>query len=374
MGRRRPGRGLRPGGRLQRPHPERSPRAPSRAGGDRRPRPPARAATAASAPTAGRTRSRTASCRDEIAETRVTSVAIPAIFLGVTAFLLHIVLSRLVATQRDQIAVLKAFGYGDRAVGLHYLEARAGSRAGGLGRGQRRSASGSPCELAAGLRPLLPVPRAALRAAAGHRGRRRGDRRRRGPGRRRLRPCAGPWPCRRPRRCAPRRPPASAPVLSSAWASRASCRRPAASCCATSSAGRSGAPFGPRDRPGRRASWSWAGTPSTPSTSMTDVQFEQRAARGRDGRLHEPAPGRAPSTSFAHLPGVLRVEPFRAVPVRLRQRPPRAIARRSSASPRAANLRRIVDRGRRRPLPAAGRPAADQPPRRACSASARATG
>ncbi|HEX6902852.1 MAG TPA: FtsX-like permease family protein [Thermoanaerobaculia bacterium] len=59
---------------------------------------------------------------DEIAETRVTSVVIPAIFLGVTAFLLHIVMSRLVATQRDQIAVLKAFGYSDSAVGGHFLK------------------------------------------------------------------------------------------------------------------------------------------------------------------------------------------------------------------------------------------------------------
>ncbi len=59
---------------------------------------------------------------DEITETRVTSVAIPAVFLGVTAFLLHIVMSRLVATQRDQIAVLRAFGYSAGAVGGHYLK------------------------------------------------------------------------------------------------------------------------------------------------------------------------------------------------------------------------------------------------------------
>lgn len=58
---------------------------------------------------------------DEITETQVTSVTIPAIFLGVTAFLLHIVMSRLVSTQRDQIAVLKAFGYDDAAIGRHYL-------------------------------------------------------------------------------------------------------------------------------------------------------------------------------------------------------------------------------------------------------------
>lgn len=58
---------------------------------------------------------------DEIAQNRVTSALVPAIFLGVAAFLLNVVLVRLVGTQRDQIAVLKAFGYGDLAVGLHYL-------------------------------------------------------------------------------------------------------------------------------------------------------------------------------------------------------------------------------------------------------------
>ncbi len=58
---------------------------------------------------------------DEIQETRVTSVLIPAIFLGVTAFLIHLVLGRLVGTQRDQIAVLKAFGYTSRAVAGHYV-------------------------------------------------------------------------------------------------------------------------------------------------------------------------------------------------------------------------------------------------------------
>jgi len=59
---------------------------------------------------------------DEIRQNRVFGTIMPAIFLGVAAFLLHIVLARLVATQREQIAVLKAFGYSSRAVGLHYLE------------------------------------------------------------------------------------------------------------------------------------------------------------------------------------------------------------------------------------------------------------
>ncbi len=58
----------------------------------------------------------------EIEETQVTSTILPAIFLAVTAFLLHLVLSRLVGTQRDQIATLKAFGYGNVAIGMHYFE------------------------------------------------------------------------------------------------------------------------------------------------------------------------------------------------------------------------------------------------------------
>ena len=58
---------------------------------------------------------------DEIAQNRVFGTVVPAIFLGVAAFLLNVVLSRLVATQREQIAVLKAFGYRDRSIAAHYL-------------------------------------------------------------------------------------------------------------------------------------------------------------------------------------------------------------------------------------------------------------
>jgi putative ABC transport system permease protein len=58
---------------------------------------------------------------DEIAQDRVSGLYVPAIFLGIAGFLIHTVLSRLVGTQREQIAVLKAFGYTDGAVGAHYL-------------------------------------------------------------------------------------------------------------------------------------------------------------------------------------------------------------------------------------------------------------
>ncbi|MDX2060694.1 MAG: FtsX-like permease family protein [Gemmatimonadales bacterium] len=57
---------------------------------------------------------------DEIAETEVTSVLIPAIFLGVTAFMLYLVTSRLIATEREQIALLKAFGFPAFRVVAHY--------------------------------------------------------------------------------------------------------------------------------------------------------------------------------------------------------------------------------------------------------------
>ena len=46
----------------------------------------------------------------------------PILFLGVAAFLLNVVISRLVTMQREQIAALKAFGYRNREVVIHYLE------------------------------------------------------------------------------------------------------------------------------------------------------------------------------------------------------------------------------------------------------------
>jgi putative ABC transport system permease protein len=46
---------------------------------------------------------------------------IPMIFLSVAAFLLNVLLLRLVGTQRNQIAVLKAFGFSDATISLHFL-------------------------------------------------------------------------------------------------------------------------------------------------------------------------------------------------------------------------------------------------------------
>lgn len=44
----------------------------------------------------------------------------PIIFLAVAAFLLNVVFTRLVVTQRDQVAILKAFGYSTFDVALHF--------------------------------------------------------------------------------------------------------------------------------------------------------------------------------------------------------------------------------------------------------------
>ena len=59
---------------------------------------------------------------NEIKEQRVLGTVLPSIFLGVAAFLLNVVVSRLVATQREQIAALKALGYPNRTIGVHYLK------------------------------------------------------------------------------------------------------------------------------------------------------------------------------------------------------------------------------------------------------------
>ena len=59
---------------------------------------------------------------NEIKEQHVMGSVLPVIFLGVAAFLLNVVISRLVATQREQIAALKALGYDNRTIAAHYLQ------------------------------------------------------------------------------------------------------------------------------------------------------------------------------------------------------------------------------------------------------------
>ena len=57
----------------------------------------------------------------ELDQLRMLSTMIPAVFLGVAAFLVNLVLGRLIRLQRGEIATLKAIGYTNRQLGRHYL-------------------------------------------------------------------------------------------------------------------------------------------------------------------------------------------------------------------------------------------------------------
>jgi putative ABC transport system permease protein len=70
----------------------------------------------------GRARQTSAEVLDsEMRQLDAMALVFPVFFLGIAAFLLNVVLSRLIATQRGEIGTLKAFGYTDREVSIHYL-------------------------------------------------------------------------------------------------------------------------------------------------------------------------------------------------------------------------------------------------------------
>ncbi len=58
----------------------------------------------------------------ELNQLEAMSKVLPPIFLVVAAFLVNMTLTRLIALEREQIGLLKALGYSDLAVGRHYLE------------------------------------------------------------------------------------------------------------------------------------------------------------------------------------------------------------------------------------------------------------
>ncbi|MEO1038849.1 MAG: ABC transporter permease [Pseudomonadota bacterium] len=64
----------------------------------------------------------------EVEQLQTMGAFMPPIFLAVAAFLVNIVISRLVAVEREQIGLMKAFGYGSGEVAWHYLKL-----AGGIG-------------------------------------------------------------------------------------------------------------------------------------------------------------------------------------------------------------------------------------------------
>lgn len=59
---------------------------------------------------------------EEIKQLRAQATIVPIIFLSVAAFLLNVVISRLIHQQRVPMAILKAFGYSNRAILFHYMK------------------------------------------------------------------------------------------------------------------------------------------------------------------------------------------------------------------------------------------------------------
>ncbi len=59
---------------------------------------------------------------NELQQLRSMAFILPSIFLAVAAFLSNMVLARLIATERAEIGLLKAFGYSNREIGWHYAK------------------------------------------------------------------------------------------------------------------------------------------------------------------------------------------------------------------------------------------------------------
>lgn len=59
---------------------------------------------------------------EELEQLRTWATVVPLIFLSVSAFLVNVVLSRLVSLQRPEIATLKALGYSDWDIGRHFVK------------------------------------------------------------------------------------------------------------------------------------------------------------------------------------------------------------------------------------------------------------
>ena len=59
---------------------------------------------------------------NEIEQLKSMAKFLPTIFLAVAAFLLNMVLTRLIATERAEIGLMKAFGYSNLEVGWHYVK------------------------------------------------------------------------------------------------------------------------------------------------------------------------------------------------------------------------------------------------------------
>ena len=174
---------------------------------------------------------------NELAQLQSFGFMLPLIFLMVAAFILNVALTRALALQRPQIAALKALGYGNRAIGWHYLKwalaigagrrrPRASRGGAWLGthahRAVQRSSSAFP-KLLFSVPPRVIVGATIADAGAP-------------PAPARSARCAAPCACRRPRRCGRRRRRAIAAACSRRRSSPATWATPDAWCCATSPA------------------------------------------------------------------------------------------------------------------------------------------
>ena len=97
---------------------------------------------------------------NELQQLQSVGLILPVVFLLVAAFLLNVVLTRIVSVQREQIAALKALGYTNRelALALHQAEPAHRRRRCGVRRGGRRLAR---LRHDVDLQRLLPVSDAA---------------------------------------------------------------------------------------------------------------------------------------------------------------------------------------------------------------------
>ncbi|MFA8442025.1 ABC transporter permease [Yoonia sp.] len=68
---------------------------------------------------------------EEIGGLEAAAVGVPPIFLAVAAFLLYIVINRMVQSEREEIGLMKAFGYTNNEVGAHYFKLVLAIAAGG---------------------------------------------------------------------------------------------------------------------------------------------------------------------------------------------------------------------------------------------------
>ena len=59
---------------------------------------------------------------NQIQQLRSMAGILPTVFLAVAAFLTNMVLARLIATERGEIGLMKAFGYADAEIGWHYAK------------------------------------------------------------------------------------------------------------------------------------------------------------------------------------------------------------------------------------------------------------